>query len=145
VTLAQRSFGYRMPPDRPRWAREIQLERRTVLAKSRNHLLFAALNDEDWVLWLDVDVIDYPPDVLSRLIATGKDIVTPHCVTRRGGPTFDLNAWSRHGRLHLQDLRGGPELVPLDAVGGTTLTGMGSFSPRTYTAGRTRWRVIRLR
>ena len=121
VTLLRRDFGFRMPPGVPRWTWEFQLVRRTVLAKSRNHLLVGALADEDWVLWLDVDVVDYPADVLERLLATGKDIVMPHCVVRPGGPTFDLNAWSDHGRLHLEDLRGGPELVPLDAVGGTML------------------------
>ncbi len=120
-TLLKRDFGFRMPPHVPRWAPQFQLARRTVLAKSRNHLLIGALADEDWVLWLDVDVVDYPPDVLERLLATGKDIVMPHCVVRPGGSTFDLNAWSHHGRLHLEDLRGGPELVPLDAVGGTML------------------------
>jgi hypothetical protein len=92
-----------------------------VLARSRNHLLIGALGDEDWVLWLDVDVVDYPPDVLARLLATGRDIVMPHCVVTPGGPTFDLNAWSDHGRLHLDDLRDGDELVRLDAVGGTML------------------------
>jgi hypothetical protein len=121
VTLVKRDFGLQLPPDQPRWAAHLQLARRSVLAKSRNHLLIAALADEDWVLWLDVDVVDYEPDIVSRLLATGRDIVTPHCVTWPGGPTFDLNAWSDHGRLHLQDLRGGPDLVPLHAVGGTML------------------------
>jgi hypothetical protein len=121
VTLLRRDFGFRMPPGVPRWAPAWQLARRAVLAKSRNHLLIGALGDEDWVLWLDVDVVEYPPDILERLLATGKDIVTPHCVARPGGPTFDLNAWTEGGRLHLEDLRGGPELVPLDSVGGTML------------------------
>jgi hypothetical protein len=92
-----------------------------VIAKSRNHLLARALTDERWVLWIDVDVVEYPPDVLERLLATRRDIVHPHCVKAFGGPTFDLNAWRDHGRLHMQDLRGGEELVRLDAVGGTML------------------------
>jgi hypothetical protein len=121
VTLLKHDFGYRMPPGLPRWAPEIQLARRSILARSRNRLLAGALADEEWVLWLDVDVIDYPADVLERLLATGKDIVTPHCVKAPGGPTFDLNAWRDGGRLHLHDLRGGPDLVPLDSVGGTML------------------------
>jgi Anp1 len=121
VTLLKRDFGYQMPAGLPRWAPALQLERRTVLAKSRNHLLLGALADEDWVLWLDVDVREYPSDIIGRLLAPGVDIVMPHCVTRPGGSTFDLNAWSHGGRLHLEDLRGGPELVPLDTVGGTML------------------------
>ena len=119
--LWQKNFGFRIPYGLPRWADAFQLPRRKILAKSRNHLLFRALKDEDWVLWLDVDVIDYPPDLIERLIATGRDIVHPHCVKRYGGPTYDLNAWRDHGRIHMSDLRGGPDLVRLDAVGGTVL------------------------
>jgi hypothetical protein len=121
VILMERDFGYRMPPGVPRWAPELQLERRAVLARSRNHLLIAALEDEDWVLWIDVDLESFPPDVLERLLAAGKDIVMPHCVTTPGGPTFDLNAWSDNGSRHMDAMRGGPELVRLDTVGGTML------------------------
>ncbi len=121
VTLARRDFGFQMPFDAPRWSAPLQLARRTILAKSRNHLLFAALREEEWVLWIDVDVVDYPPDILGQLLAAGKDIVQPHCVMRPGGPTFDRNAWRNQGREHMEVLRGGPPLVRLDAVGGTML------------------------
>ena len=121
VGLWKRDFGYRLPPGVHRGAEPVQTERRTVLAKSRNHLLFHALADEEWVLWLDVDVIDYPADLIERLMATGKPIVQPHCVLDPGGPTFDCNGWRDHGRLHLDDLRDEGELVELDAVGGTVL------------------------
>jgi len=121
VGLWKRDFGYRVPSALPRWAPAIQVERRRVLAKSRNHLLFRALDDEAWVLWLDVDVVEYPPDLIERLLATGKDLVQPHCVLDHGGPTFDLNGWRDHGRLHLDDLRAEGKLVELDAVGGTVL------------------------
>ena len=119
--LWKKDFGFRIPAGVPRWAPAFQIPRRSVLSKSRNHLLSRALGDQDWVLWLDVDVIEYPPDVLERLLATERDIVHPHCVTAYGGPTFDLNAWRDQGRLHMQDLRGGDDLVRLDAVGGTML------------------------
>ncbi len=99
----------------------LQRERRSVLAKSRNHLLFRALGDEDWVLWLDVDVVEYPPGIIERLLETGKDIVQPNCVREYGGESFDLNAWRDRGRLHLHDLRGEGDVVRLDSVGGTML------------------------
>lgn len=121
VEFWKQDFGYHIPPGRPRWAPEIQLQRRRILAKSRNYLLFRALDDETWVLWLDVDVVEYPPDLIERLLATGKEIVQPHCVLDYGGRTFDLNGWRDHGRLHLDDLRDEGELVELDAVGGTVL------------------------
>jgi glycosyltransferase involved in cell wall biosynthesis len=121
VTFWQKHFNFQIPSDRPRWDYAFQLPRRKILAKSRNHLLFRTLEDQDWVLWLDVDVIDYPPDLLQQLLATGRDILHPHCVTEPGGPSFDRNAWRDHGKIHLDQLRGGPDLVRLDSVGGTVL------------------------
>lgn len=117
----KRDFGFRLPPGTPRWAPEIQARRRAIIARSRNHLLARALQDEDWVLWIDVDVVDYPRDVIQRLLATRKHIVTPNCVLAPGGKSFDRNAWRDRGRLHLDDLRREGELVRLDAVGGTML------------------------
>lgn len=119
--LWKRDFGFRIPEGFHRWAPVFQIPRRVAISKSRNHLLSRALDDDDWVLWLDVDVVEYPPDIVERLLATGRDIVQPHCVRDYGGPTFDHNAWREHGRVHMQDLRGGPDLVRLDAVGGTML------------------------
>ena len=121
VTLLRHDFGFAVPFGAPRWSAPVQLPRRVVLAKSRNRLLFGALRDEDWVLWIDVDLDSYPPDVLARMLATGKDIVQPHCVVEPGGRTFDWNAWREQGRVHMDQLRGGPDLVRLDAVGGTML------------------------
>lgn len=121
ANLWKRDFGYQIPRGMHRGDARIQLERRTILARSRNHLLFHALDDEDWVLWLDVDVCEFPPDLIERLLATGRDIVQPHCVLDYGGPTFDQNGWRDRGRLHLDDLRDEGEFVELDAVGGTVL------------------------
>ena len=121
VDLRQHDFGYRIPDGIPRWADDIQTARRSVLARSRNRLVSAALDDHDWVLWLDVDLYDSPPDVIDRLLATGKDVVQPNCVLRPGGPSFDLNAWRDRGSLHLHDLRGEGDLVPIHAVGATML------------------------
>lgn len=121
VTLVKWDAEFRMPTEAPRWSAPLQYPRRVVLARARNRLLSAALENEEWVLWLDVDVADYPPQVLRLLLATGKRIVTPHCVTHPGGPTFDWNAWREQGRVRMDQLRGGPDLVRLDAVGGTML------------------------
>jgi peptide chain release factor subunit 1 len=121
LTLLKRDYGFRMPPGVPRWATAFQLARRTILARSRNYLLSRALDDEDWVLWLDIDVVDYPADLIERLLAAGRDIVHPHCVLEPHGPTFDLNAWRDHGRTGMSDLRGSGGPVRLDSVGGTVL------------------------
>jgi hypothetical protein len=118
--LLRKDFGFHIPVGTPRFAAAYQAPRRAVLARARNHLLFGALRDEDWVLWLDVDVVDYPPDILQRLMAYEKDIIQPNCVTEYGGESFDRNAWCDGGRKHMSDLRGQP-LVRLESVGGTML------------------------
>ncbi|HLH96347.1 MAG TPA: hypothetical protein VKW08_14630 [Xanthobacteraceae bacterium] len=142
--LFKRDFGLRLPPGVPRYSPVFQIQRRTILARARNHLLFRALGDEDWVLWLDVDVIEYPPDIVETLIALGRDIVQPHCVTEYGGKTFDLNAWCDGGRKHMDDLRGtGP--VRLEALGGTMLLVRadrhrdGLVFPPFFYGARSRW------
>ena len=119
--LWQYHTGFRLPPGAPRWAPPIQLFRRKALARARNQLLSHALVDEDWVMWLDVDVIATPPDLIETLIATGRDIVHPHCVLTPGGPSFDRNAWREHGAVLMENLRGQGPLVRLDSVGGTVL------------------------
>lgn len=121
ANLWKKDFGFHIPPGTPRYAPHIQVQRRSTLARSRNHLLSHALDDQDWVLWLDVDVIEYPADIIETLLQTGKSIIQPNCVYEYGGPSFDLNAWRDHGQLHMHDLRGEGDVVALDSVGGTLL------------------------
>jgi hypothetical protein len=141
VTLVHRDFGLQLAG--PRWEPGVQRRRRSVLAKVRNHLLSSALADEEWVLWLDVDVTGYPADLVQRLLGARKDIVVPHCATTAGGPTYDLNTFVLHpqagtlnwsqwlrdgilqpprgfGRMYLDELRG-QGLIRVDSVGGTAL------------------------
>lgn len=121
ISIWQKNFGFHLPHGVPRWESKVQFARRSVLAKSRNHLLFRALDDEDWVLWLDVDVIEFPKDIIERLLSYGKDILQPHCVKRYGGNSYDLNAWRDHGKIAMHHMRGEGELAKLDSVGGTML------------------------
>lgn len=120
VSLIEHDYGFRIPDGVPRWAPEYQFERRVILAKSRNRLLFAALRDHDWVLWLDADVVSFEPGIVETMISSGADLVQPHCVREPGGVTFDLNAWTDFGEYHLDDYRG-HDAVELHAVGGTML------------------------
>ena len=133
-----------------RWKPKHQLRRRSAIARARNHLICEELRDEDeWVLWIDIDVCDFEPDVLRKLLAAREKIVIPDCVLDRGGPSYDLNAYLEIGnprrseffkyvtaglfqppadywrRLHMHDLRFTSK-VPLTAVGGTMLLVHGS-------------------
>jgi hypothetical protein len=121
VGIWKKDFGFKISKGIPRWEGKIQFERRKILARSRNHLLFHALYDEDWVLWLDVDVSEYPDDIIQKLLKTDKNIVHPHCVYEYQGKTFDLNAWRDKGKKHMQDFRDEGEFIELHAVGGTML------------------------
>lgn len=117
----QKNFGFQLPEGTSRSDPKVQFERRSILARSRNHLLFHALDDEDWVLWLDADVIEFPVDIIEKLLSYQRDILQPHCVKEYGGETYDLNAWRDRGRLVMHDLRSEGDIAQIDTVGGTML------------------------
>jgi hypothetical protein len=141
IALIKRDLGLRL--DVPRWDPSVQRKRRANIARVRNALMREALQDEDWVLWIDSDIVDFPADALNLLLATGARIVHPNTVRRTGAMSMDLNAWvterqvSReavraltrdrlyqpppgHERLYLSDLRY-LDRVMLDSVGCTML------------------------
>jgi Anp1 len=142
--LVKKDFGFVIPEGVPRYHAVYQEQRRAVLARARNHLLFSALRDEDWVLWLDADVVEYPADIVEQLLARNRDIVHPNCVVEFGGPSFDRNAWSDGGRKHLSDMRG-QGMVRLESVGGTMLLVRadrhrdGLVFPPFFYGARSRW------
>lgn len=130
---------------KPRWHRSLQRKRRSAIAKVRNHLIYNGLDhSDDWALWLDADVVDYPADALLTLLAANADIAVPDCVIESGGRSFDMNSFLEAGRAtdayyykyvrdglfqpksnyigrrHLHDLRY-LNRVPLTGVGGTML------------------------
>lgn len=143
ISIHKKDYGFTFAGDR--WRREIQLQRRSVLAKARNQLLRHIRDETDWVVWIDVDMISMPPDILRTLVSQGDDmqILTPHCVTKAEGVTYDLNAYQicdesitdnamlhtvdgllqpprGQGRRYMEQLRS-HDRVLLDSVGCTVL------------------------
>jgi hypothetical protein len=141
IEVIKRDFGTITPV--PRWAPALQRSRRSNIARLRNELVKQALQDEDWVLWIDADIIAFPEDILSTLISIGARIVHPNAVRVPGADSMDLNAWvserpippaimaasisdglyqppKSFQRLYLSDLRY-RDIVPLNSVGGTML------------------------
>ncbi|KAF9560239.1 hypothetical protein EC968_006261 [Mortierella alpina] len=125
-----------------RKADEIQTTRRRTIARMRNFLLYGTLEDEDAVLWIDSDMTIIPPDVLSRMVDSGKDIITTVTTIGEGGSPYDLNAWAgeriKPSEEQMKEVENGGIFVPrplsvkythelegefaeLDAVGGTVL------------------------
>ncbi|TNY23877.1 Anp1-domain-containing protein [Rhodotorula diobovata] len=78
ITILEKDFHFNLASV-ARHGFEGQPVRRNFIARARNYLLTAALRwDHAWVLWLDVDVVRYDPDILSDLQSIDKDIVVPN-------------------------------------------------------------------
>jgi mannan polymerase complexes MNN9 subunit len=81
---------------------ENQKVRRAAMAKARNSLLFTTMGPTtSWVLWLDADIIEFPPTLIQDLAAYDVPIIAPNCFQRyynedekkndiRG---YDFNNW----------------------------------------------------
>lgn len=148
VNLWKEDYNYSIPAGYHRWHSSVQLKRREILSLGRNELLLRALKDEDWVIWLDADVTEYPRDIIEQLLSYDKEILQPNCVQEYGTNSFDQNAWRDRNRFHLHDLRGREILSSLDAVGGTMLMIRADlhrrgliFPPKPYGAGNPRTRL----
>ena len=144
IVLLQQRVGTKFEREE-RAKRRLQRKRRSGLAKVRNHLIRHGLDDnDDWALWIDIDVWKFPADIVRTLVATGHRIVVPNCVKVAGGDSFDLNSFATKGserdyryyrstigglyqpppeffhRLYLSDVRH-LDKIALDGVGGTML------------------------
>ncbi|KAI9597196.1 Anp1-domain-containing protein [Syncephalis fuscata] len=78
-----------------RHAFEAQGPRRKLMAKSRNFLL-SALEDEQWIVWWDVDVIQFPTNIIQQLIRHDKDVLATNCYCKMPNGSemaYDNNAW----------------------------------------------------
>ncbi|KAI9317426.1 Anp1-domain-containing protein [Dichotomocladium elegans] len=96
IAIYEKDFNFELPEDR-RHTFELQPLRRSYMARSRNYLLTAALRDEHaWVLWLDVDLVEYPPTILEDLMSVDVDVVVPNCLRETEDNSFwgyDKNNW----------------------------------------------------
>jgi mannosyltransferase OCH1-like enzyme len=144
IVILRHSVGHDIPHE-TRWMPKYQRVRRAGIAKVRNALIDGGLGPEDdWALWIDIDVWNFPPDIIQQLRAANARIVTPNCVVQPGGVSFDLGSfvttkqdrdWEYYSdmrdglhqppmgyvhRLYLSDVRYLDRIV-LDSVGGTML------------------------
>jgi len=69
ITIYKKDFGFDLAEE-VRHGFEGQGTRRAFMAKARNWLLSMALkSNHAWVLWLDVDVVRYDPNILQDLMS----------------------------------------------------------------------------
>ena len=131
-----------------RHANEVQMQRRRNIAVLRNTLMFSTLQNEDYSVWMDADIMEITPGTITKMIASEKDIITPGCQWGKGGGDYDMNAWkgkrTRPNDKEWEDIKQGKSsyvprhvsgeskfvmsmktdgvnFVPLDSVGGTLL------------------------
>ncbi|CAI6332797.1 unnamed protein product [Periconia digitata] len=81
---------------------ENQKSRRAAMAKARNSLLFTTLGPStSWVLWLDADIVEFPPTLIQDLAAYDAPIIAPNCFQRyyndekktKDIRPYDFNNW----------------------------------------------------
>lgn len=81
---------------------ENQKSRRAAMSRARNSLLFTTLGPTtSWVLWLDADIIETPPNLIQDLASHDKPIIVPNCFQRYWDPAakerqerpYDFNSW----------------------------------------------------
>ncbi|KAJ2603849.1 hypothetical protein H4R99_002191 [Coemansia sp. RSA 1722] len=102
--IYRQDFFYALPRNQ-RHLREKQQERRIMMARARNYLWTRALENEQWVLWIDGDLEFYPPNIVRDLMAYDKDVIVPNCLVRRKADksrwkhsVYDRNAWQETPR-----------------------------------------------
>lgn len=80
ITILEKDFAFDLKSE-ARHGFEGQPVRRAFIARARNWLVTAALGAEhSWVLWLDVDVVRYDPNILEDLMGVDKDVVVPNTI-----------------------------------------------------------------
>jgi cellulose synthase/poly-beta-1,6-N-acetylglucosamine synthase-like glycosyltransferase len=101
IAIYEKDFNFQLPEDK-RHTFELQPLRRSFMARSRNYLLTAALREyHSWVLWLDVDVVEYPDTILEDLQSVDEDVVVPNCLLETDDGSFwayDKNNWQETER-----------------------------------------------
>ncbi|KAI8088727.1 Anp1-domain-containing protein [Halteromyces radiatus] len=107
ITVYQRDFHFDFG-DQPF---KLQPYRRSIMARARNYLLSAALQEHhSWVAWIDVGLVDYPLTIFEDLMAHNKDVIVPNCLVATQDGSFwayDRNNWQEtDGSLRFQRMVG---------------------------------------
>ncbi|OAA32663.1 mannan polymerase complexes MNN9 subunit [Moelleriella libera RCEF 2490] len=100
-----------------------QKDRRAVMSKARNSLLFTTLGPAtSWVLWLDSDIVETPPTLVQDLARHNKDILVPNCFQRfynndkkqMDERAYDYNSWQDSDVAMQMAAKMGPDEILLE-------------------------------
>ncbi|SAM00366.1 hypothetical protein [Absidia glauca] len=136
ITIYQRDFHFDFDPSTEQQQRDhfkLQPYRRSILARARNYLLSAALQDDhSWVAWMNVDLLSYPATIFEDLIRHNVDVIVPNSLLHTDDGSFwayERNNWQEtDGSMRFQ-MSVGDDFVMLEgyselATGRTLLVDM---------------------
>ncbi|KAI8339900.1 Anp1-domain-containing protein [Chlamydoabsidia padenii] len=142
ITIYQRDFNFDFDPSQ----QQQQLDhyklapyRRSMMARARNYLLSAALQDDhSWVTWMNVDVYYYPTTIFEDLIRYNVDVIVPNGLLATEDGTFwayERNNWQETDMSMRFQMEVGDDFVMLEgynelATGRTLLVDMPTHQER---------------
>lgn len=106
-----------------RHAMQVQKERRSMMSRARNSLLFTTLGPTtSWVLWLDSDIVETPPSLIQDMAAHNVPIIVPNCFQRyynderkeMGVRPYDFNSWQDSPTAQSLAEKMGPDEILLE-------------------------------
>lgn len=116
---------------------QIELQRRGHMARARNILASLALTDEKWILWIDVDVKIFRPDLIKQFLYSDKDVMVASALAEYTSKylsheatayrDYDLNSFNesiingKAVRLQAHDFKAMGREVPIQFVGACAL------------------------
>lgn len=100
--LRQESDSFDKLQEKDRHALDVQKERRSAMALARNELLFSTLGPHTaWVLWLDADIVETPPNLIQDMTEHNKPVLAANVYQRfyneekksKDIRPYDFNNW----------------------------------------------------
>lgn len=84
-------------------------------ADARNALLDKHLNGQEYVFWVDVDIVDYPADIIERLMTGG--IAAPLVLLEDTQRFYDIGSFVQDGKWASMQWPYFDATKPLEGVG----------------------------
>ncbi|CUS24422.1 LAQU0S16e01354g1_1 [Lachancea quebecensis] len=101
--LRQDSQSFDSLQENKRHALEVQKERRAAMALARNELLFSTIGPHtSWILWLDADIIETPPNLIQDMTTHNKPVLAANVyqkylnkeTNKIAERPYDFNNWA---------------------------------------------------